>query len=386
MFFKHRIWLVSVVRMAARRRFQVPSLEDMETNNEKPLPVLSTFQKSATRLPVKPATEIFSPTKHSTPQRKTTSSEKKEQDFSKSDHTTTTTTTINTTTTTAANIITTTKTTTASVTAAETTLTSTKSSSNCDISPRKAALFSNQLSKQKTDGPLTSATNSAQTVAPSKTYTNSIIVNSRQRGNPILKGIRNVPWEFGNIVPDYEMGKACCALFLSLRYHQLHPEYIHKRLESLGKSYDLRVMLVQVDVKDCSYLLKDLGKMCILANCTLILAFSPEEAGRYLETYKVYENKPPDAIMEKTDKDYFSVLTDCLTTVKQINKTDCTNIISKFMSLEAVIQSDQKDFTFCPGLGPRKAGQLYNVFHEPFLKRKNSAAVSEEAIGSSPKK
>ena len=29
--------------------------------------------------------------------------------------------------------------------------------------------------------------------------------------------------------------------------------------------------------------------MCILANCTLVLAWSLEEAGRYLETYKAYE-------------------------------------------------------------------------------------------------
>ena len=39
---------------------------------------------------------------------------------------------------------------------------------------------------------------------------------------------------------------------------------------------------------------------------TFFINFSPEEAGRYLETYKVYENKPPDVLMEKIDKDYVS--------------------------------------------------------------------------------
>lgn len=34
----------------------------------------------------------------------------------------------------------------------------------------------------------------------------------------------------------------------SLRYHNLHPDYIHQRLQSLGKSFALRVLLVQVDV------------------------------------------------------------------------------------------------------------------------------------------
>ncbi|CAI9731608.1 excision repair ERCC-1-like isoform X1 [Octopus vulgaris] len=356
----------------ARRLFQIPSLEEMETHKEKPLPVSSGFHKTATSISSfkattnsSPAKVTFLPPKSSTPEKTDVSTNKEHippefhQASTSNDQT------------------------------------NTSSKPNCDDSTSKSTSeISSAISEnKKTDDPLNKKTsdplksaNSAQPTVTSKAYSNSIIVNSRQRGNPILKGIRNVPWEFGNIVPDYEMGKACCALFLSLRYHQLHPEYIHKRLESLGKSYDLRIMLVQVDVKDCSYLLKDLGKMCILANCTLILAFSAEEAGRYLETYKVYENKPPDAIMEKSDKDYMSMLTECLTSVKQINKTDCANIISKFMSLEAVIQSNEKDFTFCPGLGPRKAEQLYNVFHEPFLKRRKLPSNNEEVVETSPKK
>ena len=41
--------------------------------------------------------------------------------------------------------------------------------------------------------------------------------------------------------------------------------------------------------------------MCILANCTLVLAWSLEEAGRYLETYKAYEQKPADLLMENLE-------------------------------------------------------------------------------------
>ena len=67
-----------------------------------------------------------------------------------------------------------------------------------------------------------------------------------QRGNPLLKHIVNVPWEFGQIVPDYVMGPTTCAMFLSLRYHNLNPNYIHDRLKVLGKQYVLRVLLVQV--------------------------------------------------------------------------------------------------------------------------------------------
>jgi DNA excision repair protein ERCC-1 len=50
-----------------------------------------------------------------------------------------------------------------------------------------------------------------------------IIVSQRQRGNPVLKSIRNVPWQFGATSADYLLSDVSCALFLSLRYHLLHP-------------------------------------------------------------------------------------------------------------------------------------------------------------------
>ncbi|KAM8963021.1 DNA excision repair protein ERCC-1 isoform 1-T1 [Lycaon pictus] len=203
---------------------------------------------------------------------------------------------------------------------------------------------------------------------------NSIIVSPRQlflppqRGNPVLKFVRNVPWEFGDVLPDYVLGQSTCALFLSLRYHNLHPDYIHERLQSLGKSFALRVLLVQVDVKDPQQALKELAKMCILADCTLVLAWSPEEAGRYLETYKAYEQKPADLLMEKLEQDFVSRVTECLTTVKSVNKTDSQTLLTTFGSLEQLMAASREDLALCPGLGPQKARRLFDVLHEPFLK------------------
>lgn len=34
----------------------------------------------------------------------------------------------------------------------------------------------------------------------------------------------------------------------SLRYHRLHPEYIHQRIERLGQSYNLRILLLMCDI------------------------------------------------------------------------------------------------------------------------------------------
>jgi len=92
-------------------------------------------------------------------------------------------------------------------------------------------------------------------VVPEKAkISGGILVSSKQRGNPILKFVRSVPWEFtDSIIPDYVIGQNSCAMYLSLKYHTLNPNYIHERLKQLGtKAYALRVLLVQVDISHCS--------------------------------------------------------------------------------------------------------------------------------------
>ncbi|XP_075302325.1 DNA excision repair protein ERCC-1 isoform X2 [Opisthocomus hoazin] len=101
-----------------------------------------------------------------------------------------------------------------------------------------------------------------------------IVVSPRQRGNPVLRHVRAVPWEFGDVVPDYVLGQGTCALFLSVRYHHLHPQYVHARLRELGRSYALRLLLLLADVRDPQQALKELAKVCILADCTLLVAWS----------------------------------------------------------------------------------------------------------------
>jgi len=45
---------------------------------------------------------------------------------------------------------------------------------------------------------------------------------------------------------DHEISRF--VVVYSLRYHHFNPEYIHERLRQLGQRFDLRILLVQVDV------------------------------------------------------------------------------------------------------------------------------------------
>ncbi len=61
-----------------------------------------------------------------------------------------------------------------------------------------------------------------------------LVSKRRQTGNPLLRFIKNVRWQYvEDLVPDYQMGKSTVALFLSLKYHLLHPQYIHFRIREL---------------------------------------------------------------------------------------------------------------------------------------------------------
>ena len=145
----------------------------------------------------------------------------------------------------------------------------------------------------------------------------TIYAINRQKGNPILKHIRNVPIEFVcDIAPDYILSEITCALFLSLRYHHLNPNYIYDRIRKVGSAFKLRLLLLEIDVIDPSQSLAELNKACFHADFTLLLAFSSQEAGRYLETYKVYQFKPVDLLRANIETDPTSRAIDFLTTIK----------------------------------------------------------------------
>ncbi|PFH51542.1 hypothetical protein AMATHDRAFT_142411 [Amanita thiersii Skay4041] len=201
----------------------------------------------------------------------------------------------------------------------------------------------------------------------------SIIVNPRQRGNPVLECIRNVAKEFGDIPADYQVGRTTGVLFLSLRYHRLHPEYIYTRIEKLGRAYHLRILLVLCDISDHRDPIRELTKTCLINNFTVIIAFSSEEAGHYLSIYKQFEHKPPDIIKERVDKDYDSLLRTSLTSIPRVNKTDVETLRTYIGSFANISQATTLQLQNLPGFGQVKVKNMQNAFQKPF--RHNTATL-----------
>lgn len=203
---------------------------------------------------------------------------------------------------------------------------------------------------------------------------NTIVINPKQRENPLLKCLRLPHAVDESIVPDYVLTKNCCAFFLSIRYHNLKPTYIYDRFNELGNAFSLRILLLMVDVPEPRNPLKELTKFAALANATLMACWSYEEAAKFLELYKQFEFKSPEILMEKqfandrgTESPYECVV-DALTTVKRINKTDAITLLANFDSLENIVKSTPDRLSLCPGLAKTKADQLHAFFRRPFTR------------------
>lgn len=179
---------------------------------------------------------------------------------------------------------------------------------------------------------------------------NVILVKESQRGNPVLECIKNVNWQYNSsIIPDYVINTTCF-LFISIRYHLLHPNYLFRRIKEIGRDYKLRIILCQVDIDDNVKALLELNKLCFSNRFTLILSWSPLEAGRYLETYKSYENKPSTSIQEKVDVEFLPQVTNVLKCVKSVNRTDVVTLFEAFGNFQGICTADESQLLLCPGI------------------------------------
>ncbi|KAG6845919.1 hypothetical protein H0H87_000725 [Tephrocybe sp. NHM501043] len=211
---------------------------------------------------------------------------------------------------------------------------------------------------------------------------NNILINPLQRGNTVLDNIKNVGKEFGDIVADYQVGRTTGVLFLSLKYHRLHPEYIHIRIEKLGHSYTLRILLVLCDITEHREAIRELTKffeVCLINSLTILVAFSFEEAGHYLSTLKQFEHKPPDMIKERVDKDYNSILRTALTSISKVNKTDVETLRTSFGSFANIAKATSDQLRNLPGFGQVKVKNIKNTFDKPLRNNATRTLPSQTA-------
>lgn len=200
----------------------------------------------------------------------------------------------------------------------------------------------------------------------SRSAPSAILVSPRQKGNPILNNIHSLPWEYSDIPSDYVLGYTTCALFLSLKYHRLHPEYIYSRIRALAGKYNLRILLTMIDIENHQESLKELSKTSLINNLTLILCWSAKEAARYLELYKSYEHASANSIRAHQATSYAETLIEFITVPRSINKTDAVGLVSAFGSVRAAINARPEEIAMIAGWGEKKVQRWCSTIRENF--------------------
>lgn len=195
----------------------------------------------------------------------------------------------------------------------------------------------------------------------------ALLINPRQIGNPMLRYIKHVRKEVEqSIMADFVCGPTTCVLYLSLQYHNLHPEYIYERVRKLGRSFKLRVLLVLADVAAHRRPLHELTTMALINGLTLVCAGSEREAARYCETFRSYDSKTAESIQERVSDDYPSKLNAALSSIRGINKTDVSTLAFTFGAFRNLGSTSEEQLRQCPGLGERKVARLHAALHQPF--------------------
>ena len=212
---------------------------------------------------------------------------------------------------------------------------------------------------------------------------NVITVNRRQEGNPLLRSIKNVRWQYDPAPngPDYQLGEKTCAIFVSVRYHLLHPDYVLRRIKEQqpGRVWGQIILMCHVDCDDAVTPLAEIGRAAINSGCTLVCAWCPEECARYLETFKSYESKPAHQIQERVDQDHASRLHAALSNVRGVNKNDSQALYATRGTVADIFRSTTEQLSAIPGIGPTKVKRLIEAFSEPFRREVSSKTFASVA-------
>jgi len=128
--------------------------------------------------------------------------------------------------------------------------------------------------------------------------------------------------------------------------------------------------------------IRELTKVCLINNITVLVAFSVEEAGHYLSTFKQFEHKPPDLIKERVDKDYDSILRSTLTSISKVNKTDVETLRTSFGSFANISRATSDQLQNLPGFGQVKVRNIKNAFEKPI---RNNATNTLDMLASQAK-
>ena len=193
-------------------------------------------------------------------------------------------------------------------------------------------------------------------------------------------------WESHNIVADFEMGKTTVGLVLPLLAHKRNEKGVLLRMAHVKGDYLHKLLIIINDMaeqQDEAIYLTRLGILCNTSGWTMVVAWSPEEAARYIRTFRKYLNHSVALIDDKLDTRrtglFYANFETALLTIDGIQQRDVRHLLARFGSFAQLANADVEWLKECENFGPVKAQRLYDVFHKPFSFGKKKKAKGKRS-------
>lgn len=246
---------------------------------------------------------------------------------------------------------------------------------------RRPDLTTNRNAQVGTIPTSTSTSTSTSTARStfSKRTSRTILVSRSQTGNPLLEHLTF--YETSPLLRDvdYQLSPSCAVLFLSTKYHQLHPEYISTRLQKVRHARfepgNTIIVLLLIDTENFQAPLVELNKFAIRNSLTLLVAHSNIEGATYLNNLRAVASSSTTArasvgklIAGKEAQTALEGAIGSLKSIRAINTRDSQRLLAQFGSIrDVVLHADASALENVDGLGPRKVDSLVDALRGEFM-------------------
>ncbi|KAH0788472.1 DNA excision repair protein ERCC-1 [Histomonas meleagridis] len=192
-----------------------------------------------------------------------------------------------------------------------------------------------------------------------------ITISKTQEGNPLIKILAPAQMVWNeNSVCDYSIGYKIGILFLSLKYHRTHPEYLGKKIANFRGGYATRILLLVVDIQNPDHVISKLTSLSIANNLNVVLAFDFEEAGRWILTmYNTQESQVDE--LKASNETTYDIAIDALNAVG-ISRKDAASMIESYGTVSDCLLQNRNRLAKANILSDSKMEQFLAVLDEPF--------------------
>ncbi|KAL0213398.1 hypothetical protein RCL1_007024 [Eukaryota sp. TZLM3-RCL] len=195
---------------------------------------------------------------------------------------------------------------------------------------------------------------------------NTVLLVEQHRSNPIVLALKASRPFFCTSLrgADFVFGECHCGLLLSLKYHLTSRQYIFNRVTRLP-NVTSKVLILLVDCS--SDLVSSLTELCLVSGVTLLLANSPRDAARWMESLRsaVQDTLKAPSLLEAVSAiDPVQFLSN---SVPRLAKKDVNSLFTRFGSLKGIANATVTELSQIPGIGPKKGKRIHKIFHTPFI-------------------